>query len=49
MHMKSDWADAYKQIAVRRQDTDLQWFVWLGKYFTENCLVFGAASSAGIF
>jgi len=47
--IKVDWSDAYKHIAVRAQDADLQWFCWLGKYFREQCLVFGAASSAGIF
>lgn len=46
---KCDWADAYKHIAVREEDTDLQWFEWNGKYFKELCLVFGGASSAGIY
>jgi hypothetical protein len=46
---KIDFSDAYKHIAVRDQDTDLQWFVWLGKAFKELCLIFGSASSAGIF
>jgi hypothetical protein len=46
---KTDWAAAYKQISVRTLDTDLQWFSWAGKYFKELCLIFGSASSAGIF
>jgi hypothetical protein len=43
---KTDWAAAYKHICVRLEDTDLQ---WAGKYFKELCLIFGSASSAGIF
>ena len=46
---KIDWSDAYKHVAVRECDLKLQWFSWLGKFFREQCLVFGAASSAGIF
>jgi hypothetical protein len=46
---KTDWADAYKHIAVRREDQDLQWFEWCGRYFKELMLIFGSASSAGIF
>ena len=46
---KTDWASAYKQIPVRPEDTDLQWFEWAGKFFKELCLIFGCASSAGIF
>ena len=46
---KTDWASAYKQIPVRGEDTDLQWFQWAGKYFKELALIFGAKSSAGIF
>ena len=46
---KIDWADAYKHIAVRAEDTDLQWFSWLGMAFKELCLIFGCTSSAGIF
>ena len=30
---KTDWASAYKQIPVRREDTILQWFEWGGKFF----------------
>lgn len=46
---KIDWANAYKHVAVRAQDTDLQWFSWLGMAFKELCLIFGCTSSAGIF
>ena len=46
---KVDWADAYKHLAVHPTDLDLQWFEWLGRYFCELCLVFGSASSAGLF
>ena len=46
---KVDWSDAYKHIAVRGEDIKLQWFSWLGKFFAELCLVFGTASSVGIF
>ena len=46
---KTDFADAYKHVVVRAADTDLQWFQWAGKYFKELCLIFGSASSAGIF
>ena len=47
--VKIDWSDAYKHIPVCRADLDLQWFSWLGKYFAELCLIFGGASSAGIY
>ena len=46
---KVDWADAYKHITVREADRNLQWFQWLDRYFVELCLVFGAASSPGIY
>lgn len=46
---KSDWAAAYKQVCVREEDTDLQWFSWCGKFFKELCLIFGGISSAGIY
>ena len=46
---KTDWASAYKQVTVRPEDTDLQWFEWGGRFFKELCLIFGSASSAGIF
>jgi hypothetical protein len=47
--MKMDWADAYKHIPVRREDIQLQYFMWLGKAFAELCLVFGTSSSVGIY
>ena len=46
---KVDWADAYKHIRVRAEDRILQWFSWLGKFFVELCLVFGTASSPGLY
>ena len=46
---KVDWADAYKHVAVSDADSHLQWFEWGGRAFRELCLVFGCASSAGIF
>lgn len=46
---KLDWSDAYKHIHVRPEDISLQYFQWMGKYFVELCLVFGSASSAGIY
>ena len=46
---KVDWSDAYKHVAVRLADTDLQWFQWGGMAFKELCLIFGSVSSAGIF
>ena len=47
--VKIDWSDAYKHIAVCQEDIDLQFFYWLGMYFAELCLIFGASSSAGIY
>lgn len=46
---KCDWAEAYKHLAVRPEDVKLQYFSWLGKFFAEVCLVFGAVSSAGLY
>ena len=46
---KVDWASAYKQVPVHPADSNLQWFSWLGKCFRETSLVFGCASSAGLF
>ena len=46
---KVDWSDAYKHIAVRREDLNLQWFSWLGKAFCELCLIFGSKSSVGLY
>ena len=47
--VKIDWADAYKHLPVSKRDENLQWFSWLGRAFRETRLVFGGASSAGIF
>ena len=47
--VKIDWSDAYKHVAVRPADVNLQWFSWLGMNFAELCLIFGCSSSAGIF
>jgi hypothetical protein len=47
--LKMDWSDAYKHIRVREEDLNLQWFSWLGVYFAELCLIFGATSSVGIY
>ena len=46
---KIDYSDAYKHISVHASDLHLQWFRWLNIAFCELCLVFGCASSAGIF
>ena len=47
--VKIDWSDAYKHLAVREEDRDLQWFQWLDKFFVELCLIFGSSSSVGIY
>jgi hypothetical protein len=47
--VKLDWASAYKHLAVRVEDIPLQYFNWLGMDFVELCLVFGCASSAGLY
>ena len=46
---KIDWSSAYKHFPVAEEDTDLQYFTWLGKAFKELCLIFGSASSPGLF
>ena len=46
---KCDWSDAYKHVPTCLEDSNLQWFSWLGMCFKELCLVFGGCSSAGIF
>ena len=46
---KVDWSDAYKHLTVHPEDTELQWFMWLGRAFKELCLIFGCTSSAGLF
>jgi len=47
--LKIDWSEAYKHVHVRAEDQKLQWFSWLGKDFYELRLVFGGASSCGIY
>ena len=47
--VKIDWSSAYKHFHVKEEDTDLQFFFWLGKAFKELCLIFGSSSSPGIF
>ncbi len=46
---KVDWSDAYKHLAVRVEDLNLQWFSWLGMAFCELCLIFGSKSSVGLY
>ena len=47
--VKVDWAEAYKQIPVCKEDVELQGFAWLGKVFFELALVFGCVASVGIY
>lgn len=46
---KSDWNAAYKHQFVHEDDLKLQFVKFLGKYFCELALVFGAISSPGIY
>ena len=46
---KSDWNAAYKHQFVREEDLKLQFIKFMGKYFCELALVFGAISSPGIY
>ena len=46
---KSDWNSAYKHQFTRVEDLKLQFVKFLGKYFCELALVFGAISSPGIY
>jgi len=46
---KIDWSDAYKHLHVKKDDLNLQWFSWLGKFFRELCLIFGSSSSPGLY
>ena len=46
---KNDWANAYKNIRIKKDDIWMQGFKWLGKTFFELCLVFGGVSSAGLY
>ena len=45
---KSDWNSAYKHQFTRVEDLKLQFVQFLGKFFCELALVFGAISSPGI-
>jgi hypothetical protein len=42
---KHDIVAAYKQIPCKTEDLRLQGFCWLGKYFVETRLIFGAKTS----
>ena len=46
---KVDWNQAYKHLSVMARQRQLQWFLWLGKYFFERCLIFGTISSVGLY
>ena len=46
---KIDWEAAYKNIKVLPSDIRLQFFKWGGRWFAETNLVFGAASSVGLY
>ena len=46
---KSDWNSAYKHQFVHEEDLKLQFVKFLGKYFCELALVFGAISAPGIY
>jgi hypothetical protein len=46
---KLDWAAAYKQLRVREDCVREQFFRWCGRWFAELCLVFGGASSVGLY
>ena len=46
---KQDWADAYKNIAVRESDIRLQCVSWGDAIFVDRSLTFGMASSPGIY
>ena len=46
---KCDYVAAYKHLHVRQKQLCYQWFMWLGRYFCELCLIFGSVSSVGIY
>ena len=46
---KCDWQQAYKHLGVRHGQLKFQYFMWLGRYFCELCLVFGCVSSVGLY
>jgi len=47
--LKKDQKNAYKYVPVRPEDWPLQVFRWLGRYFVELCIIFGASSAVGAF
>ncbi len=46
---KFDLRDAYKLVPARKQDWRLQGFQWLGKWFVETQMVFGAIPAVASF
>ena len=46
---KFDLTDAYKNIPCKEGDLRLQGFCWLGKFFIEKRMIFGARTSVGNF
>jgi len=46
---KFDMRDAYKLVPARKQDWRLQGMAWLGKFFVETQMIFGACSSVAIY
>ena len=40
---------AYKQLRTREADVRQQFFFWGGCWFAKLCLIFGGASSGGLF
>ena len=46
---KIDWSSAYKHLAVRREDLELQCVEWGGKIFVELMVTFGCGSSPWYF
>ena len=45
----SVWAAAYKQLRAMESCVREQFFKWCGMWFAELCLVFGGASSVGLY
>ena len=46
---KFDLTDAYKNIPCKEEDLRLQGFFWLGKFFIEKRMIFGARTAVGNF
>ena len=42
-------AGAYKQLRTKQSDVCQQFLSWCGMWFAELCLIFGGASSGGLF